>query len=165
MKDAVLFDTIAKEILDSEIYSQCKQFIQHGNITVYEHSLDVAKASFGMGEFFKIADKKSIVRAALLHDFFLYDWHVPEKMWSLHGWTHPVTAAQNAQKFFNVSEKEYSLIRTHMWPYTLLHPPKYREGWIVCMADKLCSLTETLFHRKGTRVKIPLPPRLGGHSI
>jgi uncharacterized protein len=88
---------------------------------------------------------ESLVRAALLHDFFLYDWHTPDKMWSLHGWTHPVRAVENGRKYFAISDKEASLIRTHMWPWTLLHPPVCREGWIICLADKLCSAGETLF--------------------
>jgi len=147
MKDTALFDSLAKEILENGTFAQSKKYIQHGSISVYEHSLSVARLSFSMGEFFNIADKQSLVRSALLHDFFLYDWHVPEKMWSLHGWTHPVTAAENAKKYFNVSGKEYSMIRSHMWPYTLLHPPLCREGWIICAADKLVSLWETLFKR------------------
>jgi uncharacterized protein len=157
MKDRVLFESIAEEILNHHIFCESKNFIQHGRISVYEHSIAVAKLSFSMGEFFKIADKESLVKAALLHDFFLYDWHVPEKMWSLHGWTHPVTAAENGRKYFNISDKEYSLIRSHMWPYTLLHPPQYREGWIICMADKICSAVETV-----CRWKIPILPQGAG---
>ncbi|GHV70561.1 phosphohydrolase [Spirochaetia bacterium] len=147
MKDAKLFDELSKEILESGIFSQSREFIQHGRISVYTHSLEVARMSFSLAEFFGIPDKRSVVRSALLHDFFLYDWHVPEKMWSLHGWTHPVTAAENAKKYFNASEKEWSLIRTHMWPYTLLHPPCFKEGWIICLSDKIVSLLETIFKR------------------
>jgi uncharacterized protein len=147
MKDTRLFDSLAREILENEVFAQSKNFIQHGSISVYEHSISVAKVSFTLGKFFRVADLRSLVRSALLHDFFLYDWHVPEKMWSLHGWTHPVTAAKNARLHFNASEKEYSLIRSHMWPYTLLHPPHYTEGWIICLADKICSAAETLFRR------------------
>lgn len=147
MKNSELFNTLSKEILEHNQFAACKRFIQHGRISVYGHSLAVARMSFSLGEFFKIADLKSLVRAALLHDFFLYDWHTPEKMWSLHGWTHPVTAAENAKKYFQVSKKEYSLIRSHMWPYTLFHPPSYREGWIICFVDKICSLVETVFKR------------------
>ena len=138
---------MAKEIIENNVFAISKTFIQHGRISVYEHSISVAKMSFRIAEFFRLADKKSLVRSALLHDFFLYDWHTPEKMWSLHGWTHPVTAAENAKKYFNISKKEYSLIRSHMWPYTLFHPPLYKEGWIICFADKLCSISETLFKR------------------
>jgi uncharacterized protein len=144
MKDTALFNTIGAEILGDRTFSESKRYIQHGRISVYEHSLDVARLSFSIGELFRIRDMESLVRGALLHDFFLYDWHVPEKMWSRHGWTHPVSAVENGRKYFNISDKEASLIRTHMWPYTLLHPPKYREGWIICLADKICSAAETL---------------------
>jgi uncharacterized protein len=147
MKSIEIFDGLAKDILEHEVFGIGKTFIQHGRVSVYKHSLDVAKMSFSLGEFFRVPDQRSLVRAALLHDFFLYDWHTPEKMWSLHGWTHPVTAAENAKKHFQISDKEYSLIRSHMWPYTLLHPPVYPEGWIICLADKICSLSETLFKR------------------
>jgi uncharacterized protein len=138
------FNALCAEILRNPKYLECKGFIQHGNVTVFTHSLFVAKLSYAIALFFNIEDRRSLVRAALLHDFFLYDWHTPEKMWSLHGWTHPVTAAKNALTFFDVSEKEYSLIRTHMWPWTPLHPPLYKEGWIICVSDKIVSLAETL---------------------
>ena len=41
-------------------------------------------------------DKGSLVRGALLHDYFLYDWHQPHKEYGLHGFTHPSTALRNA---------------------------------------------------------------------
>jgi uncharacterized protein len=154
MKQNELFYEYAKEIMESPEFSASKQFIQHGTVTVYVHSVNVASVSFSIahalkkGRLGKTLDLKSLVRAALLHDFFLYDWHTPERMWSLHGWTHPVTAARNAGQTFGASEKERSLIRTHMWPYTLLHPPQHAEGWIICLADKICSAHETLFCRK-----------------
>jgi uncharacterized protein len=144
MKESI-FAEIARDILEHEKFDECKQYKQHGKTSVYAHSIAVARLSFEWGLFFKIADTRSLVRAALLHDFFLYDWHRPEKMWSPHGWTHPVTAAKNARTHFNVSDKEYSSIRTHMWPYTLLHPPRSREAWLLCLADKLVSRKETLF--------------------
>jgi uncharacterized protein len=145
MTDRDSFGQLAAPILGNEVFCQLKGHLQHGRISVYEHSLDVARLSFSLGRIFKIADMESLVRAALLHDFFLYDWHTPEKMWSRHGWTHPVTAVENSRKYFNISGKEASLIRTHMWPWTLFHPPLRREGWIICVADKLCSAAETLF--------------------
>jgi uncharacterized protein len=147
MKDEELFWEIAGEIVSHAKFEESRNYIQHGSISVFEHSIDVARLSFYMGSCFKNMDRRTLVRGGLLHDFFLYDWHVPEKMWSLHGWTHPVTAAENAKKYFNVSDREYFCIRSHMWPYTLFHPPKCREGWIICLADKICSLTETLFKR------------------
>jgi uncharacterized protein len=154
MKDSDTFQRYAGPILGDPVFSRSKAYIQHGRISVYEHSLDVAKLSFALGSFFKIADLEGLVRAALLHDFFLYDWHTPEKMWSLHGWTHPVLAAENGRKYFAISDKEASMIRTHMWPWTLLHPPLCREGWIICVADKLCSAAETLFRWRKPSVQL-----------
>ncbi|MDR3304343.1 MAG: HD domain-containing protein [Treponema sp.] len=145
MSDNELFETITKAICESAVFCQNKLFIQHGAISVYEHSLSVARMSFRLGKKLRIADLHSLVRAALLHDFFLYDWHT--RIFSWHGWMHPVYAAENARKYFNISPKEYSLIRTHMWPFTLLHPPQYREGWVICLADKMVSFVETVFRR------------------
>ena len=43
---------------------------------------------------------------------------------------------------------EKDIIKKHMWPLTIV-PPVCREAWIVTMADKYCSLMETLrLHRK-----------------
>jgi uncharacterized protein len=145
MIDNKLFEKLTKDIQESAVFCENKKFIQHGAISVYEHSLSVARMSFRLGEKLNIADKRGLVRAALLHDFFLYDWH--KRIFSWHGWMHPVYAAENARKHFNISPKEYSLIRTHMWPFTLFHPPKYREGWIICLADKIVSIIETILKR------------------
>ena len=30
-----------------------------------------------------------------------------------------------------------------MWPVTLLHKPKYKESYIVTLADKYCAMGET----------------------
>ena len=54
---------------------------------------------------------------------------------------HPRTALENAEKYFSLTERERNLILRHMWPLTPL-PPKYREGYVVIYADKLCSLEE-----------------------
>jgi uncharacterized protein len=140
--DSIFFEYAARDILESVIFLRTKKYVQHGKISVYEHSLEVAKIATKLSRFWKVKDRRSMVRAALLHDFFLYDWHDEWKL--THGFTHPVEAAKNARQYFNISEKEYSLIRSHMWPFTLLHPPRYKEGWLICMADKIVALKETV---------------------
>jgi uncharacterized protein len=138
--DALFLEQTAQDIVKNDIFLQGKQCIQHGKTSVYEHSLNVAKMCTKLSRFWKVKDRESLIRAALLHDFFLYDWH---NEWKLtHGFTHPIVAAENARRYFNVSDKEYSLIRTHMWPFTLLHPPQYKEGWFICIADKIISIKE-----------------------
>lgn len=138
---------LGKDILLSEEAGKMKEFIQHGTTTVFEHCVSVAKFSllFAMNleTLFGIRiDRKSLVRGALLHDYFLYDWHEKNEFHRLHGFTHPGRAHRNAVRDFSMNEKEQDVIRKHMFPLTPV-PPRYIESAIVCMADKWCALCET----------------------
>lgn len=125
-----------------------KNYIQHGSVTTYDHCRSVARVSYWLNSRLHLgSDKKALVAGAILHDFYLYDWHTQSAKNCLHGFTHPVKACDNAVHHFHINEKEQNIIRSHMWPLTLVHPPMCREAVIVCIADKYCSLSETLFHR------------------
>jgi uncharacterized protein len=147
MKNRALFEEYAKDILENEFFLKNKEFVSHGAISMYTHCLDVASLSFSLVEDSENIDKRCVVRAALLHDFFLYECHRMGIRYVLHGWIHAAIAAENAREIFGVSGKEYSCIRTHMWPWNLFHPPLCREGWIVSLADKIIALRETVFGR------------------
>jgi uncharacterized protein len=149
MKNRELFSRYAEGITNHELFLQTKRTCSHGAITIYDHSIAVAELAFSMCEDKPGIDKQCVVRAGLLHDFFLYEWHVPGMRYVLHGWAHPAIAAKKAREVFGISDKEYSCIRRHMWPWTLFHPPLCREGWIVSLADKIIALRETLFGRRG----------------
>ncbi|SCY68616.1 HD domain-containing protein [Butyrivibrio sp. INlla14] len=142
-----------QDILQSEEYIKLKSFIQHGNVTVYEHCLHVALCAIKLGRVLGVHCKeRELVRGALLHDYFLYDWHNSEAPGNihpkLHGFYHPGIALRNATRDFVLSEREKDIIRKHMWPLTI-NPPRCREAWIVCIADKYSSTLETLKLRKG----------------
>ena len=126
-----------------------KSFTQHGMTSVFEHTISVAKYSLKMAnvleKFGAKIDRRSLVRGAILHDYFLYDWHHHDGRW--HGFTHSDSAARNAAEDFDISPREENIIKSHMWPLTLRHLPRSREAAIVCIADKLCSAKETLFQR------------------
>ena len=141
--------TRGKDIILSPEAQVLKTFTQHGETTVFEHCLSVAKFSLLMAHFLertlKISiDKDSLVRGALLHDYFLYDWHdktVPGRR--VHGFTHPTTARKNAERDFGLNDLERDIISKHMFPVTPF-PPMHRESVIVNLADKWCALCETL---------------------
>lgn len=118
-------------------------FIQHGKVTCLQHSIAVAYYSYiaALGLPFKI-DYFSLIRGAMLHDFFLYDWHDKNKGFRWHGFKHPKIALQNAQKYFDITQKEKDIILRHMWPLTVI-PPKYIESMIVSLADKTVTVLET----------------------
>ena len=52
--------------------------------------------------------------------------------------------AKNAKEVFNINDDVAHIIQSHMWPLTLLHPPTTREAMIVCIADKICAVKETI---------------------
>jgi len=136
-----------KDIILSPKAQVMKSFTQHGETTVFDHCLAVAKYSLLYAHFFEKTlrisiDKDSLVRGALLHDYFLYDWHVKGASEGLHGFTHPRTALRNASRDFELNDIEKDIIVKHMFPLTPF-PPMHRESIIVSLADKWCALAET----------------------
>ncbi len=69
---------IAGDILEHPRFQQLRTFHHHGlDNSVYDHSVAVAKAAYQIARRMRLSEDEtaSVVRAALLHDFFGYDWH------------------------------------------------------------------------------------------
>ena len=147
-----------QDILDSENFKSTKGHLQHGNMTVHNHCMDVARYSLLINKKLHVnCNKRDLIRGALLHDYFLYDWHDKEALANrqrLHGFHHPVTALHNAEKEFRLNNRQRDIIRKHMWPLSVM-PPMCREAWVVTAADKYCSLMETLKLHKGHGKQLP----------
>ncbi|MCR5417428.1 MAG: HD domain-containing protein, partial [Lachnospiraceae bacterium] len=128
--------------------------IQHGKVSVMDHSIRVAKTAVLVSRGLKVkVSDRDLIRGALLHDYFGYDWHGKKvglneilHFYKMHGFTHPGTALKNAERDFKLTDRQRDIIGKHMWPLTL-RPPACREAWIVTMADKYCSLMETIHRR------------------
>ena len=136
-----------KDIIESESFQLEKKHIQHGTTTTYAHSLCVTYMSVWMAlKSKKEISMRSVVRGALLHDYFLYDWHEKSMANMIHGFTHPHKAFLQAKKDFELSHVESDMIRHHMFPLTPM-PPKTKEGIILCIADKICATKETVMGR------------------
>ena len=118
--------------------------IQHGDTSVLAHSTAVSAWCVVIARALRVpVDERALVRGSLLHDYFLYDWHDPSVPGRrIHGFTHPGKAMRNAVRDFDISEKEQDIIAKHMFPLTIV-PPRHRESFIVCVADKWCAICET----------------------
>lgn len=141
----------AADILQSRNFLKTREHIQHGNMTVNNHVMNVAAYSIAFSDKLHIpCSRRELIRGALLHDYFLYDWHEPHKKnpLKLHGFFHPGIALKNASEEYELTDREKDIIRKHMWPLTVV-PPLCREAWIVTTADKYCSLMETLHMHRG----------------
>ena len=131
-----------RDLIQHEKVVSMKDFIQHGDISCLEHSLFVSYISYLICRRLGF-DYRSAARGGLLHDFFLYNWHIEKPYRGLHGFIHPSIALQNANKYFNLNDREKDIIQKHMWPLTL-KLPRYREAFIVLLADKYCASVEII---------------------
>lgn len=151
MRESLYHKKILKygsDILFSPNMQLEKHFLQHGEVSVFAHSIAVTCACIWLSGFLRTRlnirlDERALVRGALLHDYFLYDWHVPDKSHRLHGFFHAQRALENASRDFALGEIERDMILRHMFPLNL-RPPVFRESIVLCIADKLCAADETL---------------------
>lgn len=136
------FLSIIDPIIHHPEFQKRKTFPHHGSISVYEHSLEVARASYGIAKFLGV-DAEAAAIAGLLHDFYEHPWQqvVKTSFFEKHAFTHGKEASVNVKKFFPqyANDKVLDSIKVHMFPLTL-NPPKYLEGWIITIVDKIVSL-------------------------
>lgn len=73
------FIELVTPIIENEKVKRMDKYIQHGTTSTLEHCIAVAYVSFAMAKKLNIhCDYNSLIRGALLHDYFLYDWHVSD---------------------------------------------------------------------------------------
>jgi len=129
------FIAIAKETAHGSKLATEAAYTQHGDTSCLTHSVAVAYYSCRLAERLggaKRFEMRQLARGALLHDYFLYDWHeksvIPPPPEGLHGFSHPLTAHRNAKRDFDLTALEENIIANHMFPLTLLHMPTRRES-------------------------------------
>lgn len=123
LKNEEEFFRILKEVKKESRLQETDQYLQHGVTSVYRHSLAVAYFSCYLAEKMHLKVRtREMIRGALLHDYFLYDWHEKSKDHRLHGFTHPARALKNAEQIFDLTPVEKDIIKRHMFPLTPVPP-------------------------------------------
>lgn len=138
-----------RDLVDKDILHEMDRFVQHSDVSCLEHSLYVSITAFRLAERLGL-DADAVARGALLHDFFLYDWHETRPPEGLHGFVHPAIALRNARMHFDITPREADIIEKHMWPLTL-PLPRHPESLLVNAVDKVCSTAEILRVRHAMR--------------
>ena len=138
------FFAYAHEVIDAGRLRLEAGFVQHGSTSTLLHSLAVAACADTMARVFGCtAYLPEIRRAALLHDYYLYDWHERSERSAGHAANHAARALANAiEDYPDLTERERDAIRCHMFPINPV-PPRYSVGWFVTCADKICASHET----------------------
>lgn len=136
------FCSLCYDILTHDRYIEMKGYNHHGDISCHFHSVFVAYITYKTC-LFTDCNTAEATRAALLHDFYLYDWHIV-KHDEYHAFYHPKEARKNAEKYFGeLTALQTDMILSHMWPLHLM-PPRYKEGMILTVADKICAQLDFL---------------------
>jgi uncharacterized protein len=147
-KEKTLLETqfidTARPLLELPEVAKLSQYNHHRGKTRLEHVKEVAYLSFLWGKRLSL-DSEAIVRGALLHDLFYYDWlHEGPR---LHGFRHHNIALRNAREITLLTKKEEDIIKKHMWPLTVV-PPRYMESLVVSLVDTFCSARDYLSVKK-----------------
>lgn len=138
------FNECIKDILSCEQVLQLDRYKRHGNITCFRHSVAVAYYSYLLcSRLGKGVNCRSVIRGALLHDFFPYENH-EKRTRGPRGRSYSKAVLENAESYFWLNIVERDIIQMHRWPLTV-KLPKYKETFVVSMVDKCCCVVET-FH-------------------
>ncbi len=152
------FINIIYPIITHPKFRLMRTHFHHDNISTYLHVLQVAWLAY-QNAINKNANYYDVVIGALLHDFYLYDWHKQEQrkpgLFNMHLFDHPNIALENSRKYF----KNYlnpiieNSILSHSWHMYIIkkifhpfsfklknHYPQYKESWIVSYSDMKSSM-------------------------
>lgn len=137
------FIRMIRDIIRTKEFRGMKQYRHHVKGSVYDHSIKVAYLCYRHHKRFGTkTDLRELVRGALLHDFYLYDWHEMLPGRRLHLFTHPRCSLANALHHYpDLTRREQDMIRRHMFPVTLT-PPRTGAGWLICFYDKVAACSD-----------------------
>ena len=149
------FHRITADIITHPLFTQMQSFVHHGGEnSLYDHSVDTAKCAYRLARKFHMREERveAVTRAALLHDFFGYDWRSDahkqflrhysglRRLTHMHAFVHGAMAARRANRLFGLDERQRSAITSHMFPLAPI--PKNSEGWVLTLADKMVASRE-----------------------
>lgn len=137
------FYNLIKDIINKENYQKLKNYRHHGNVSTYDHCISVANLCY---KYYKKHNMKidlsSFLRGALLHDYYLYDWHHAHEGHKFHGLRHPKTSYLNACRDYGpLTKLEKDMILHHMFPLVII-PPHTKAGWLISYFDKVASFND-----------------------
>lgn len=131
--------------LHHEAILKMQEIPAHRGSNVYLHTFKLVKKVMKKAvKSRKNLDLETLLEATILHDYYLYNWRTAKDKRHGHGKNHPILAAENAKRDFNISDKAAEMIKTHMWPINFKKLPKGREAWLLNKADTSVAFGEFL---------------------
>ena len=137
-------EEIYQRFYNDEKIQRMKDIPMHRGSNCFLHSFRVVKLSIKNALRHKDVNLKNILIAAILHDYYLYDWRTDGSKKKHHASKHPQIAIENAERDFGVGEEVKAIIESHMWPINIKIFPKTTEARIVDLADTVVATKEAL---------------------
>lgn len=135
-------DCVAALLAAPEV-ARLKTIRHHPGVSCYEHSAFVSYVAWRLARRWG-ADGALAARAGLLHDLYLYDPRQPGSHQGNQCFAHPKAALSNAWALCgSLTPKEENIIISHMWPLAR-KMPRYKESFVVNLADKACATLEVV---------------------
>ncbi len=144
-----------RDILSSEKFRQARGQIHHYRTTVASHSFKTAIAGLKLCEILRRVginvDARMVVRTALLHDLGMVGRSDLYRNNYECCMKHPGNSASISRQICSeIDEKSLAAIESHMWPLSV-HIPRTKEAFVLCMADKIASVKDLIYRKKGKR--------------
>jgi uncharacterized protein len=150
--DSPEYVELAGDILTHPEFVGMSRYTTHGYETRLKHLLSVAYYSLKVARLLR-ADPKTVLRGALLHDFYPYQRFKHEIKFKTQLRQHPQDALRHAEKFFELSLEEKAIISKHMWPFRGFPKAVSREALSVGLGDFFTSAFEGYYHRAWLKSK------------
>ena len=130
-----------EDLLSDETVRSMTQYHHHREVTTHFHSVYVSYTVFRMCDRLMPKYERQIIRASLLHDFYLYEWYT-EKHDEYHIWYHPKQAVKNIEEHFGkMSDMQRNMVMSHMFPACRENPHSI-GAWLLTVADKYCATAD-----------------------
>ena len=138
---AIEFRYCVDDIIYNEKVQKLDNFEQHCHTSRLQHSINVAYYSFLICKFFgwDLCVQLQEQGYSMIYFYMIGVKQLCQR--ENHATWHPKVALDNARKICELNKIEEDAIRKHMWPCTLV-PPKYKESFVVTLADKTCAIFE-----------------------
>ena len=138
------FLEMTEDIISHPLFKELRSVPHHGgDNSLYVHSVDTAKCACRLAKAFHMPEDRvrAVTRAALLHDFFGYDWQSDQhrrfmqrysgwkRVTHMHAFIHGAHAAKRAGRLFDLDARQRAAITSHMFPLAPL--PRSSEAWVL----------------------------------
>jgi uncharacterized protein len=148
--DSSIKETIVKygrDIICSDDFLKTFEQTHHKCMTVGDHTLSVTAVAVRLCRSMNLNDDttlRNVIMASLCHDLGIMGRHEKYRNNAQCFVAHPVDSVE-AYRTLTGKENERIVdsISCHMFPLRPL-PPRYKEGWILTMADKISAVRERL---------------------